>query len=197
VPLVRTIVARRTDVAAGRRLHTWNDLLGSVPGVVGVKTGHTSAAGWSQVAALRSRGLILYATVLGSPTRAQRNEDLTQLLEWGLSRYRLVPVVRSGRVYATAVAPYGRPAVPLVASRRLLRVVRVDRPLVEHVVAPTAVSLPVHKGEALGEVRVYDGRRLVGRRPLVAARAVDAPGLLGRARWNATRTLEHLGGFFT
>ena len=82
-PVIRAIVRRRSDEAAGRRLSTWNDLLGRFPGLIGVKTGHTRAAGWSQVAAARGRGLTIYATILGSPTRSQRNADLSRLLAWG------------------------------------------------------------------------------------------------------------------
>src|SRR5687768_15688422 len=41
-PLIRSLVDERTEtISGGRRLHTWNDLLGRFPGVVGVKTGHT------------------------------------------------------------------------------------------------------------------------------------------------------------
>ncbi len=55
--VVRQIVAMRdATIEGGRRLHTWNDLLGNFPGVIGVKTGHTTAAGWSEVAAVRGPG---------------------------------------------------------------------------------------------------------------------------------------------
>ena len=54
--------------------------LGTVPGVIGVKTGHTSEAGWSQVAADRRGGVLVYATILGSPSRQQRNADLERLI---------------------------------------------------------------------------------------------------------------------
>jgi serine-type D-Ala-D-Ala carboxypeptidase (penicillin-binding protein 5/6) len=193
-PLVRQIVARRSEtIAGGRRLHTWNDLLGSFPGLIGVKTGHTSSAGWCQVAAARGRGVTVYATVLGSRTRAGRNEDLAELLAWGISRYRVVSLVEPDRLYARAEAPYGRAPLALVATRRLVRVVRVDRTLVERVVAPAAVELPVRRGQRLGWIRVYDRGRLVGSRPLVAARTIERPGLGGRVAWYAQRTLHHLG----
>ena len=42
-----------------------------------------------------------------------------------------------------------------------MRQARVDRPLIERVVAPSVVQLPVVRGQRLGEVRVYDGSRLV------------------------------------
>jgi hypothetical protein len=73
--------------------------------------------------------------------------------------------------------------------------VRVGRPLLERVVAPTAVALPVAAGQRLGEVRVYDGARLVASSPLIAARAVAEPGASGKMRWYARRTVHHLVGF--
>ncbi|MEX2647341.1 MAG: D-alanyl-D-alanine carboxypeptidase family protein [Gaiellaceae bacterium] len=196
-PFVRRTVRLRTEGAAGRTLHTWNDLLGGFPGVVGVKTGHTEAAGWSQVAAARGPGLTIYATVLGSPTRDRRNADLAALLAWGLSRYRVVEAIDDGRVYATATTGYGRAPVRLVAAEPLRRSIRVDRPLVERIVAPSVVSLPVAKGQRLGVVRVYARGKLLGERPLVASESRTAPGLGGKIRWYATRTLENAWGLIT
>ncbi|HEY8774109.1 MAG TPA: hypothetical protein VIM05_06025, partial [Gaiellaceae bacterium] len=77
------------------------------------------------------------------------------------------------------------------------RVVRVDRSLVERVVAPSVVSLPVKEGQRLGEVRVYAGARLIASRPLVASRSIAKPGFLGRSRWYAGRTLHHIGAWFS
>lgn len=183
-PLIRSIVDDRTaTIAGGRRLHTWNDLLGSFPGTIGVKTGHTAAAGWSQVAAVTAPGFVLYATILGSPTRAQRNTDLVELLRWGLSIHRAVEVVSTSRAYARMEIGYGRERLEIVAARRVVRAVRVDRPLREVVVAPMSVRLPVVKGERLGTVRVFDGVRLVASAPLVASRSSERPGLLSRAWW--------------
>jgi D-alanyl-D-alanine carboxypeptidase len=196
-PIVRRTVRLRNAVAAGRRLATWNDLLGRFPGLIGVKTGHTALAGWSEVAAARGPGVTIYATVLGSPTRDGRNADLGALLAWGLSRYRVVSAVDTGRVYATAETGYGRGTVKLVAPRPLRRAVRVGRPLVERVVAPSLVALPVRTGQQLGVVRVYSRGRLLGERPLVAAQSISAPGLGGKLKWYASRTFANAWGVIT
>jgi D-alanyl-D-alanine carboxypeptidase len=197
-PLVRRTVQMQTaEIGGGRSLFTWNDLLGSVPGLLGVKTGHTTSAGWSQVAAVRRNGVTIYATVLGGPTRWQRNADLAELLAWGVSRYRLVRAVQTGRTYATVTSGYDRPPVTLVATRERLRIVRADRPLVERVVAPATVELPVRRGQRLGEVRIYAGEELLARSPLVAARSIDEPGMWGKTSWYAGRTLDELGGIFS
>jgi serine-type D-Ala-D-Ala carboxypeptidase (penicillin-binding protein 5/6) len=195
---VRAIVRERTaTIAGGRVLHTWNDLLGSFPGLIGVKTGHTLGAGWCEVGAVRGPGLTLYATVLGSPSRDQRNRDLAALLAWGRSRYRTRSLVQPSRVYAHVTVGYGRRPVELVARRPLVRAVRVDRPLTARVVAPAVVSLPVRAGRPLGVVKVYEGRKLLGTRMLVASRSVSRPGVVGRVGWYAGRTVHHLVGFVT
>jgi D-alanyl-D-alanine carboxypeptidase (penicillin-binding protein 5/6) len=194
-PFVRSVVRERTaTIAGGRTLHTWNDLLGQFPGLLGVKTGHTEDAGWCEVAAARGPGVTIYAAVLGSPTRSSRNTDLAELLRYGLSRYRVVPVIPQ-RPYAWVETGYGKRRLELVPARPLRHSVRVDVPLVERVVAPGAVDLPIHRGQQLGEVRVYAHGRLLGSRPLVAARDISRPGLVSRVGWYAGRTAHHIRGW--
>ena len=197
-PAIRDAVRRPTAiVAGGRTLRTWNDLLWSFRGLIGVKTGHTSRAGWSQVAAARRGHLTIYATILGSPSRSQRNADLAKLLAWGFSRYRAVAVVSREQVYARAELGYGLRPLALVPERPAGAVVRVDRPLVERVVAATVAELPVRRGQRLGEVRIVQGRRVLARRPLVAARSASRPGLPGRVTWYAGRAAKHVVGWIT
>jgi D-alanyl-D-alanine carboxypeptidase (penicillin-binding protein 5/6) len=195
---VRDAVDTRTaTIAGGRSLHTWNDLLGVLPGVFGVKTGHTDKAGWGQVLAARGGGATVYVTILGSPSRARRNHDLEALLAYGLAQYRQVDAVATDRPYASVALPYGRSPLPLVAGSRLHAVVRVGQPLVERVIAPVAMSLPVRRGQVMGHVEVWSRGRLLGSRPLVAARSVSEPGIAGRVGWYARRTVHHVAGFLT
>jgi len=197
-PVVRQIVRQRAaTISGGRTLHTWNDLLYSYPGIYGVKTGHTSAAGWSEVAAARRRGVSIYATLLGSPARATRNAGVVGLLEWGFSRYRSVDAVVKGRAYAFAELGYGRERLTLVAARSLVPTVRVDRSLVRRLVAADAAELPVSRGQTLGRVQIYQRGRLLGSVPLVANGTVSRPGVGGRVGWYARRTLHHMWGLLT
>jgi D-alanyl-D-alanine carboxypeptidase len=194
---VRDTVRKETaTLSDGEVLHTWDDLLSEFPQTIGVKTGHTDDAGWCQVAAARGRGVTVYATLLGSPSRAQRNTDLESLLVWGLAQYRVVPAVRPARAYATVAVPYGRAPLTLVASRALLTVARLGRPLTETVVARTGVKLPVHVGDVLGTITIRERGRLVGTRDLVASRTINKPGVVRRVGWYAGRTLHHLAHFF-
>ena len=64
--------------------------------------------------------------------------------------------------------------------------------LVQRVVAPTSLALPVANGQRLGRVEVYDRNRLVASSNLVAAAAVADAGLWAKAKWYMTQTAENL-----
>jgi hypothetical protein len=46
-------------------------------------------------------------------------------------------------------------------------------------------------------VRIYSGKQLIARRPLVAGRSVSRPGLAGRVGFYAGNTLDHIGDWFS
>jgi serine-type D-Ala-D-Ala carboxypeptidase (penicillin-binding protein 5/6) len=190
-PVVRGLVRKRSmSIAGGRTLFTWNDLLGRFPGVLGVKTGHTDLAGWCEVALARQEGTGIYAVVLGSDTRPGRNRDLARLLDWGFDQYTRVRVVDSERTYATAEIPFSDERLALVAGSDAQTTVLDGHMLVEEVVAPAVVDLPVRRGQKLGEIRIREGQRVVATRALVAAEDVEEPGVGRRAGWYADRTLS-------
>jgi D-alanyl-D-alanine carboxypeptidase len=136
----------------------------------------------------------VYGAVLGTDSRAERNDALRALLAYGLARYHRVAAIDSTRVYALAETGYGRPAVELVAPRTWTRTVHESTSLVERVIAPRAVGMPVREGQPLGRVEVWEGGRLLASSDLVAATDVSEPGFFGKAGWFAQRTASNLWG---
>jgi D-alanyl-D-alanine carboxypeptidase (penicillin-binding protein 5/6) len=184
----------RALLSDGRLVESTDNLVGSFPGLVAGKTGHTALAGWSQVAIARAGGVRITAAVLGSPSEAQRDRDLAALLHFGLASYRASRVVDAGRTYAVVPVGWGRDPVRVVAPHTMVRATPTGRPLVERVVVPAVASLPVRAGQRLGTLVVRDGTRVVARSPLVAADARAKPGAAGQAGWIARRTVHHLIG---
>ncbi|MFI6506990.1 D-alanyl-D-alanine carboxypeptidase family protein [Streptosporangium sp. NPDC050855] len=87
-PVMRTIastgrhVVSRTKV---HRAHTWinsNKLLGRTPGVIGLKTGYTRAAGYCLSFAADADGRRLVGVILGETNGDRRFRSAERLLEW-------------------------------------------------------------------------------------------------------------------
>lgn len=77
--------ARLTD---GQVVINHNDLVGRYPFVVGVKTGHTNAAGYCLVGAARRGDTVVVSVVLDDPSEGTRDADTLTLLRYGLGHLR-------------------------------------------------------------------------------------------------------------
>jgi serine-type D-Ala-D-Ala carboxypeptidase (penicillin-binding protein 5/6) len=198
IPFIRAALQRSTfTLPGGQTFPSTDDLLQSWPPLDAGKTGHTREAGWSETAAARQAGVTVYGAVLGSATREARNHALRRLLTFGLARYRRVQVIDPDRIYGEAETAYGQPEVQLVAEHGVVSPVRTGKPLLERVVAPTFLVVPVEEGQRLGRVEVYDGNRLVASSSLVAAEAVGEAGFFAKAKWYAMETVSNLWGVVT
>lgn len=193
VPFIRDALSRESYQGPdGRVFPTTDDLLSSWPPLVGGKTGHTVAAGWSEAAAASKSGVTVYGSVIGSESQGERDDALKELLTYGLSRYGPVQAISRRQVYAQVETGYGRPAAELVARKPAVHTILLGTPIVERVVAPESVRLPVAAGQVLGRVDVLERGRIVASSPLVAAEDVSEPGFLGKALWLAGETADNL-----
>jgi D-alanyl-D-alanine carboxypeptidase (penicillin-binding protein 5/6) len=92
-PLLRQIVAQKfyqIRKGPGHHSYWWNttnELLGSYPGALGIKTGYTDVAGHCLLFAAQRNGRELIGVVLGSPPTgpAAGAQDAAKLLNWGFS----------------------------------------------------------------------------------------------------------------
>jgi D-alanyl-D-alanine carboxypeptidase (penicillin-binding protein 5/6) len=180
----RRIVARpKATLTSGDRNRTvtnTNTLLLSDPSVDGVKTGHTSDAGYVLVASAKRHGVPLLAAVLGTPSEVARDVESERLLDYGFSLYdRAEPVERDTREAHVAVRYEDEP-LSLLARRGIAVRVRDDQDVEVEVERPAEVEGPIAAGERLGTATVTVDGRFIGRTPLTAARAVAAPTIVDR-----------------
>ncbi|QBD82364.1 D-alanyl-D-alanine carboxypeptidase [Ktedonosporobacter rubrisoli] len=73
---------------ASHLAYTWlttNNLLTTYDGMLGIKTGHTYAAGYCLVFAAERNKHHLIGVILNSPSEVQRDHDVAKMLNWGFS----------------------------------------------------------------------------------------------------------------
>jgi serine-type D-Ala-D-Ala carboxypeptidase (penicillin-binding protein 5/6) len=185
MPRARLLTGSHTRIVVNR-----NDLVGKVPWIDGVKTGHTTDAGYVLVGAARQKGALLISAVLGTPSEAARDSDTLALMRYGFKRYRRVAALRPGRTVAEAkVAYYGDRKVAIEPVRPVSVTVRRGERVRTRVDAPGEVHGPLAAGSRVGRADVLvDGRR-VRTVALVTADAVPSAGILRKVVHWATRPL--------
>jgi D-alanyl-D-alanine carboxypeptidase (penicillin-binding protein 5/6) len=94
-PRIRDVVALAEVEVDGTIVENRNLFVGQFEGATGLKTGFTSAAGYTLSASAERGGRELVAIVLGAPDDAARRTIASRLLEFGFLETRLSPVDRS------------------------------------------------------------------------------------------------------
>jgi D-alanyl-D-alanine carboxypeptidase (penicillin-binding protein 5/6) len=162
-----------------RMVENRNLLIPAYPFVNGVKTGHTSQAGYVLVGSARGRtGGRVISVVMGEPSEAGRDVDTLKLLRWGLGRFHRVRVLDPHRPLARADIEYRDEQAALVPQRGAVVTLRDGQHVRRAVRAPDQVSGPLAARERVGAVTVFvDGER-VRRVALVTALEVPKAGTL-------------------
>ncbi len=184
--------------ATPRTLVNRNSLVRTVPEVNGIKTGHTSRAGYVLVGSATRRGVTVLSAVLGDPSEAARNADTLALLRYALGCYHRVTAVKAGQRLATASERYRDGTVALVAGAAVTRTARRDERLQTRITgAPAELDGPLPQGARVGTITVSQRGRVVARVPLVTARAVTEAGAVDKLRdfGSRSRTLVLLAAF--
>ncbi len=161
-----------------RHIVNTDDLVGRYGWIDGVKTGHTSGAGYVLVAEGRRNGFTLLASVLGTASEEDRDSSALALLDWGFSEFRAARLVRPGERFARRSVPYEDTPAAIVAARGY-RAVMARRVRVRlHVGALRKLHGPMAKGTIVGQLHVVISGRETASIPLILARRLPAVSLL-------------------
>jgi serine-type D-Ala-D-Ala carboxypeptidase (penicillin-binding protein 5/6) len=170
-----------------------NTLIPAVPWVNGVKTGHTSSAGYNLVGSGRQDGIQVISTVLGETSESARNEDTVRLLKYGMSKFQRITAAPTG-THVNVFVPirYRRGAeLELVVGPNGERTVvprhQRERVTIKPTRYPSEIAGPIAFGQELGEADVLQDGRKIATVPLVASGEVPAAGVAQRTKsWFAT-----------
>ncbi len=171
-----------------------NTLLFRDPTVDGLKTGHTSAAGYCLVATAKRdfpnlQGRRLLSVVLGASSESARANESQKLLNWGYTAYEGLKLFDAGKPVATPKVWKGKSA-ELKLGRAEPIVVAVPAGTAAQVkteiARPEPLIAPFRQGQPVATLKIRQGEQALAEVPLVALEAVEEAGFFGRA-WDAVR----------
>ena len=131
-----------------------NTLVGTVPWITGVKTGHTNGAGYVLVASGHKDGMTLISAVLGTDSETARSANAMALMNYGYGNFRTWTPLRAHQVVAhPAVKDRSGLHVPVYAARAFTRVLARDSHVRIRVDVPGAARRPAaaRRGRRLGQ----------------------------------------------
>ena len=169
--------------------HNRNGLLWKDPSVDGIKTGHTSTAGFCLLASAQRDNQRLISVVMGIQSKSQaegfrlREMGNLNLLNWGFRFFEAHTLYAAGAKIAEPKVWKGKAdLIKLGVSEEMQINVPRGRyqDLKPSMDLPKFVVAPLKKGQKVGTVRVSLDGKVIAERPLVAMSDVEEAGFFGR-----------------
>ncbi|NRA72556.1 MAG: serine hydrolase [Gammaproteobacteria bacterium] len=151
--------------------------------VDGMKTGHTSNAGYSLVSSATKDGMRLIAVVMGTKSKQARTSESKKLLNYGFRFFETVTPYQAGHKFASQDVWYGKTnvvdlgitaATPLTIRRGQAKNLEASFELTKNLEAPIA------KGEVVGTVYIQLNGKELAQYPLVTLNDVEQGGWFKR-----------------
>jgi D-alanyl-D-alanine carboxypeptidase (penicillin-binding protein 5/6) len=175
----------RFDGRAPANIYNRNPLLGLGIGADGLKTGHTSEAGYGLVGSAVQGDRRVIFSITGLDSAADRARESEAIVNWAFRQFAQKSLARAGEVVAEAEVWMGDvPRVGLMPAEdidTLLPILGADR-IAGEVVYTGPVRAPVAKGDVLAELVFAPEGLPETRVPLVAASDVAPGGFMTRLR---------------
>ncbi len=176
--------SQREFTFGGIRQHNRNRLLWRDPSVDGLKTGHTSSAGYCLVTSASRDGMRLISVVMGTDSEEARATASQALLNYGFRFFETYQLYDGGVELSRERIWRGRDdELPVGITEDLFVTVQRGRydALNASMELPGQLSAPVEAGETMGQLVIRLDDEVMASRPLVAMATVDEAGFFGRA----------------
>ncbi len=144
----------------------------------GIKTGHTSDAGYCFVGSAVRNELDLISVVFNSPNFNQSFKDTKALFEYAYSKYRMRTVIKGDEIASTCKVRWalGKDHLVLKTTNDVKALLPRDTYTAEllksEFIINDKITAPVKEGEILGKANFYYDGELVATADLIASRSV-------------------------
>jgi len=165
------------------RQYNRNTLMAEDATVDGLKTGHTSEAGYCLVASAKRQGMRLISVVLGASSERARKRESKKLLSYGFRFYQTQKLYAAGQQIDDVKVWKGlSDKLGLGVADEIYLTVprgRLDD-LKASTIIDNVITAPISQSQQVGFLRVTLDGDIVTERPLLALQAVEEAGFFAR-----------------
>lgn len=150
----------------------------------GLKTGHTSGAGFNLIASAVDGQRRLIAVVMGAKSSKGREEQARKLLQWGQQNFATVQILHSGKKVGSERIWYGDKEKIALGTEQdfwmALPKAEIPHIKAKYVLDRKELEAPIAAHQRVGEIELYDRDKLIAQWPLVTLESVGKGGMFSR-----------------
>ena len=174
-----------------------NPLLSLGIGADGLKTGHTSEAGYGLVGSAKQGERRVVFVLTGLPTVKARAEEAERIVTWAFRQFTSKTLKQSGNLLGRAAVWMGSSrtvGLSLVGEPKILVPVTGRKNITSKIIYQGPLQAPITKGNQVAELVISIPGLPETRLPLVAAETIRRGGFLPRLRTAALVLLRKVNG---
>lgn len=160
----------RTDTPNKFWLVNTNKLVRFYDGADGLKTGFTDNAGYTMAVTAKRNDMRLIAIVLGEEVSKVRNQETTNLLDYGFNLYKVQLIRKQGDVIKTIdLNKATKSKVDVILDRDITVLGKksdTEKSYTEKVNI-NEIKLPLKENQIVGNIEIYDQGKQIGSYPLI------------------------------
>lgn len=168
-----------------------NRLLWLDPNVDGMKTGHTETAGFCLISSAKRNNMRRISVILGAPSDSARATESQKLLNYGFQFFDSHLVYKQGQAISQLKVWKGseNQVASTVANNLYVTIPKGDYANIKATMSSIQPLIaPIKKGQVVGTIKFTLNGETIDEQKLIAAKSVEAAGILGRA-WDSIKLL--------
>lgn len=153
-----------------------NKLIKFYSGADGLKTGYTKEAGYCLTATAKKSSMRLIATVMGEPTSAIRNAEVSSLLNYGFAQYKAFNVIKKGKKIKTInLSKAKNPNIEIVTKEEVSIVKKKTDKLgkISYETKINNINLKTKKDDTIGILKIKEDNKLIKEVPLTIKENIE------------------------
>jgi len=148
-------------------------------GVDGLKTGYTEEAGYCLSATIKKDNMRLIAVVMGEPTSAIRNAEVSALIDYGYNLYQKETFITEDEILGTKEVEKGKErTVNIVVKEEVSSVNKKGYKIGElkYELNLKPLNAPINKGDVVGNLIVKEDGKVINKVDLTVEKSVEKAG---------------------
>lgn len=143
-----------------------NKLVRFYPGVDGLKTGYTATAGYCLTATAKKNDMRLIAVAMGEDSSANRNAEISAMLDYGYAQYRIDRLLNTTDIVAKlSIEKAKQDIIELVPSDEVTVLNKKTTKLgkITYKLDVDKVKAPIEVGDSLGKLTILNDGEEIGK----------------------------------
>ena len=157
-----------------------NKLLKTYDGADGLKTGYTKEAGYCMVATALKDGLRVIGVVMKESEPKVRNQEISQILDYGFSLYENVLLFKKGEIIEKVDISHAKEKqVEVVCLEDVIYVKdKGKEEKVDYKIEYVSLVAPIYKGDIIGKLIVLKDNKEIASYSLTSSKDIEALSLI-------------------